>query len=195
MADVKRITQERGHNLLRMGWRDLLVLGEVLQVRARMAGLLQARGDHRSLRTKGAERMIDDGRNTHDAGGLWDDAEIISSYSRAQAIKDGVLVDVTPWAKEAGFRFPVAVTSAVWHEYIVPDKHPNAAGQSEKGSMMDVFTMLHWAIRASKGPSDLLYFKVVFTLAGQQRTITLKSHCGPGDNAEPVITIMKPDED
>ena len=31
--------------------------------------------------------------------GFWDDAEIISSYTRAQAIEDGVLVDVTDTAK------------------------------------------------------------------------------------------------
>jgi hypothetical protein len=33
--------------------------------------------------------------------------EVIFSYIRAQAIADRVLVDVTPTALEAGFRFPV----------------------------------------------------------------------------------------
>ena len=45
--------------------------------------------------------------------GFWDDAEVISSYSRAQAIEDGVLVDVSTVAKEAGIKFPVAMTAAV----------------------------------------------------------------------------------
>jgi hypothetical protein len=27
------------------------------------------------------------------------------------------------------------------------------------------------------------------------KTITLKAACGPGDNREPVITVMFPDED
>ena len=139
--------------------------------------------------------MIDNGQDAQGKGGFWDDAELVSSYSRAQAIEDGVLVDVSEWAREAGFRFPVAVTSAVWHEYIVPDGHPRAAGQTEKGRMMDVFTMLHFAIKATKEATDLIYFKVIFTLAGRQRTVTLKSHCGPGDTAAPVITLMKPDED
>lgn len=39
---------------------------------------------------------------------------VIHSYSRAQAIEDGVLVDVSSMAKEAGFIWPVAVTAAVW---------------------------------------------------------------------------------
>jgi hypothetical protein len=29
----------------------------------------------------------------------------------------------------------------------------------------------------------------------KQETVQLKAVCGPGDNAEPVITIMLPDED
>jgi len=29
----------------------------------------------------------------------------------------------------------------------------------------------------------------------QPRAVTLKAVCGPGDNLEPVITIMTPDED
>jgi hypothetical protein len=39
--------------------------------------------------------------------------EIIFSYARAQAIADRVLVDVTPAALQAGFRFPVALTAAL----------------------------------------------------------------------------------
>jgi hypothetical protein len=47
--------------------------------------------------------------------------EQIHSYSRAQAIADGVLVDVT--AKEAGFKYqPVALTRAVFDLYVkVPE--------------------------------------------------------------------------
>ena len=37
--------------------------------------------------------------------------DIISTYTRAQAIKDGVLIDVSSTAKEAGFEWPVAITA------------------------------------------------------------------------------------
>src|SRR5262249_4146387 len=33
---------------------------------------------------------------------------------RADALRDGVLIDVTPTAREAGFRYPVALTAATW---------------------------------------------------------------------------------
>ena len=40
--------------------------------------------------------------------------DVISTYTRAQAIEDGVLIDAGNIAQEAGFQWPVAVTSAVW---------------------------------------------------------------------------------
>lgn len=43
--------------------------------------------------------------------------EPIYIYTRKQAIEDGVLIDVTETAKEAGFKVPVAVTCAL-HEII-----------------------------------------------------------------------------
>ncbi len=39
----------------------------------------------------------------------------ISAYSRAQAIEDGILVDVSDTAREAGFNIPVAITRTVWN--------------------------------------------------------------------------------
>jgi hypothetical protein len=35
----------------------------------------------------------------------WEKMEVIHSYSRTQALEDGVLVDISPLAKEAGFKF------------------------------------------------------------------------------------------
>ena len=48
------------------------------------------------------------------------DMPVIFSYTRAQAIEDGVLIDLTEWAKETGFRYPVACTTAVWNDYVAP---------------------------------------------------------------------------
>ena len=40
--------------------------------------------------------------------------EVIFGYTRRQAIDDGVLVDVTEMAREAGFSWPFAMTAEVW---------------------------------------------------------------------------------
>jgi hypothetical protein len=44
------------------------------------------------------------------------DPKLISSYARSEseALADGVLVDVTETAREAGFVIPVALTRAAW---------------------------------------------------------------------------------
>jgi len=67
----------------------------------------------------------------------FDDADIISSYSRAEAIADGALVDITPTAKEAGFTVPVALTAAV-RARLEPSECDPKIGQSLQGRLLDV---------------------------------------------------------
>ena len=128
---------------------------------------------------------------------LFENAPVIFSYTRAQAIEDGVLVDLTVWAKETGFRIPVACTATVRHQYIVPPEGTKELGQSERGRTHDLLWMLFNAIKASTSSGgDALLFKVVFLQAPQQHeTVTFKAVCGPGDKGEAVLTVMLPDED
>mgnify|MGYP001580176132 FL=1 len=124
-------------------------------------------------------------------GGLeWN---MISTYTRTQALEDGYLVDVTETAKEAGIRYPVAVTRAVWDDIIAPDPRARGWGQSEAGRLWDVLWMLRQAAR--RGGEIIHYQLSVIMKERQRRTITLTAICGPGDNGEPVITIMLPGED
>jgi hypothetical protein len=127
--------------------------------------------------------------------GFWDDAEVISAYSRAQAIEDGVLVDVSEVAREAGIKFPVALTSTVWGQYVeVPE---GVTAQDETGRLWDIL----WMLRCNAGRGgDTLFFKLYVRNHNRERLdrrdlVTLKAVCGPGDTPEPVITIMLPDED
>jgi len=123
-------------------------------------------------------------------------APLIYSYSRKQAIEDGVLIDLSTWARETGFTIPVACTAAVWNQYVVPTESSRAAGQSERGRAHDLLWMLYLAIKKQPGAADLLMYEVIFlNAAGKQETVTLKAMCGPGDHAEPVITVMLPNED
>ena len=46
------------------------------------------------------------------------DWNFIYSYTRAQALADGVLIDVTAQAKTLGFRVPVAVTDNLYNGYV-----------------------------------------------------------------------------
>ena len=125
----------------------------------------------------------------------FDDAPIIHRYTRAQAIEDGVLVDLTEWARETGFSIPVACTAGVWNGYVIPPEETRELGQSERGRGHDLVWMLYCAIRRSAG-GDELRFRVLFLqTARKHKTVTFKAVCGPGDRGEPVLTIMMPDED
>ena len=117
---------------------------------------------------------------------------VVYSYTRAQAIEDGVLVDISELAKEAGFKFPVAVTCRVFE--LLNDTYQ--AGQSFEGRAWDVLMVLRFEIKKSGG-SDTVYFSPHFNTKdhSQPRPYKLWSKCGPGDDAEPVITVMFTDED
>ena len=74
---------------------------------------------------------------------------IISAYTRQQAISDGILVDVTTTAKEAGFSIPVALTRTVWTRLVaLPEGYRGF--QDESGRLWDVLHMArHYALAAS----------------------------------------------
>jgi hypothetical protein len=117
---------------------------------------------------------------------------VIVAYTRADALRDGVLVDVTETAREMGYRVPVAVTRAVWVGVVEPDETP---GQSVEGRLWDVLWMLHYAIKTRPRAGSLVRYQLYATIGGFSRLVTLKAVIGPGDEGEPVITIMEPDED
>jgi hypothetical protein len=126
----------------------------------------------------------------------WD---VIYSYSRAQALSDGVLVDVSKMAREAGIRFPVAVTSAVWGNYVaVP---PGVECQDEAGRLWDILFMFAMRVRSNNRAkpgdnADTITFALLVRNNNERPSrVDLKAVCGPGDDAEPVITIMLPEED
>lgn len=125
---------------------------------------------------------------------LFDGAPVIYAYTRAQAIDDGVLVDVSATAVEAGIRYPVALTCRVWNEIVEPDEESAKQGQDAAGRLWDVLCMFrHGALGSPSG--DTLIYGLYVVRDGRQEFVSLKAVCGPGDTAEPVITIMFPDED
>ena len=123
------------------------------------------------------------------------DDVVIISYTREQAIADGVLIDVTETAKEAGFLFPVAITCAAWNQYIVPSEPLKEMGQSVDGRLWDMLMMLRQYSLSSNGESEMIFIFIVLNEKIEHQIVKLKSICHPGDNLEPVITVMLPNED
>ena len=126
---------------------------------------------------------------------IFENADVIHSYTRAEAIKDGELIDVTETAKEAGFRYPVAITRNLWYSHVEPNEKAKSYGQDVQGRLWDVLWMLRVAIRTRVG--EHINYQVIFQNGPGNRnrhTVTLWSICGPGDDREPVITIMLPED-
>ncbi len=127
---------------------------------------------------------------------MFENADLIHRYTRAEAIRDGVLIDVSATAREAGFTYPVALTAAAWARCVaVP---PGVLCQDEAGRLWDVLTMLRFAVHRQSNAASEVRFGVQVRNDNRERTpplVRLKALCGPGDQGEPVVTVLMPDED
>ena len=124
---------------------------------------------------------------------------VIHSYTRAQAIGDGMLVDVSEVAREAGFTRHTVLTRSVWEGCVAWDNADERAYQDESGRLWDVLFMARMAATRAGALTDRVTYKVARIPSGQQATtpeeVELVLHIGPGDAGEPVLTIMWPGED
>jgi hypothetical protein len=145
-----------------------------------------------------AEDLLLDARKREESTAMQDDEHpifgpVISRHTRAEAIQDGDLIDVSEMAQEAGITYPTAVTSALWADYVrVPE---GVTCQDEQGRLWDILNMFRFATKKNKG-KDILRFEVLVRNDNRKpKLVSLKAICGPGDTWDPVITIMLPDED
>ncbi|WP_063534965.1 DUF6573 family protein [Burkholderia sp. MSMB1589WGS] len=126
--------------------------------------------------------------------------EVIYRYTRSQALADGVLVDITETARQAGFRVPVAMTAAAWSKAIAWSDADSArqTHQDERGRLWDVVWMGYMAARRVSAGCRVPFQLYVVPRGGaaiRPKLMTLHMVIGPGDEGEPVITIMNPNED
>jgi len=86
--------------------------------------------------------------------------DVIYSYTRAQAIEDGVLIDPGSMAKEAGFNWPVAITADAWADCVIWEEGDSRQQlhQDQSGRLWDVLFMASHAIRTAKDSGDQILF-------------------------------------
>jgi len=126
---------------------------------------------------------------------LFKDAEIISTYTRAQAIDDGVLFDITGYAREAGFTVSVAITTGVF-SVLKPSEELEKEGQDFVGRMWDMLWILRHEIRRSEWTDTTVFEPLMLkTPGGKPVPVKMWAKAGPGDQMEMVITIMLEGED
>lgn len=121
----------------------------------------------------------------------------IHVYTRSQALEDGVLVDVTTIAREAGFRIPVAMSYAAWADAVewTEVNSKRQTQQDQESRLWDVLWMAYLAARSNAQVSRKAFQLLRVPRHGRPRLTTLHMQIGPGDEGKPVITIMLPNED
>lgn len=141
-----------------------------------------------------------DSINHHDVNSDFFD-EIIHAYTRAQAIEDGALVDVSLRASQAGFKYPMAITRAAYDVYIDwNDEDSKRQGyQNSVGRLWDILFNLRLLINRMPPKGGLFTFLCIprglYSKLNMPVSVQLKVLIGLGDNSEPVITIMLPNQD
>ena len=131
---------------------------------------------------------------------MFEESDVVFRYTRKQAIADGVLVDLMQpetesLVKEAGFKWPIAITASAFSAAVCPLGESLPEGQDLKGRLWDLLQKLRLAARSSPPHSDRVHFQVLVWDGKRHQTVRLWSLRGPGDQGEPVLTVMLEGED
>lgn len=120
---------------------------------------------------------------------------VIYSYTQKMAIEDGVLIPVDPEiCQEAGIKIPVIIGNRLWYEWInVPEGLEGI--QDLEGRLWDTLYMFTFAVKRKRITGTTGKYTVIYTDENQKQVeIEILAVCGPGDNGEPTITLMLPEE-
>lgn len=119
----------------------------------------------------------------------------VHSYTRAQALSDGTLMDASGPARMVGFKLPVGVTAAVWADCVLWDPYAEVVPQNVVQRLWDLLSAARQAMDGAP-EANLLHYELARIPPGgtQPEQVELTVHTGSGDNGEPVITIMQPGE-
>lgn len=115
--------------------------------------------------------------------------EYISIYTRQQAIKDGIFVDVSQVAKEWGFKIPVAVTSNLFHTHIKKED------ETETGKRLSAFLgVLRMKIHESKEQGNMLCTKIAFLGTEEPIDIWAVVEGQSPTDPSPAMNVMLPED-
>ncbi len=120
--------------------------------------------------------------------------EVISVYTRKQALADEVLVDITEVARANRFKVPTAVTAGLF-AIIKPTEELEALGESLDGRLRCVLRLLFRAIRKAAKDCERISFSVAFqTALDRIETVGVLAVMGPDDDMRPCLTIGLPED-
>ena len=121
---------------------------------------------------------------------IFTEADIISVYTRADALRDGVLVNISalfPITRRL-YKYPIAFTASIWN-IIETCGHENPLGE--------VLAILIASQRNITTPIDEAchLFGVILEGSAPQERWTFKIQVHASDDFSPCITVMQENED
>jgi hypothetical protein len=124
---------------------------------------------------------------------------IIHTYTRKQAIEDGVLMDLTRpgfdrLLKMLGIKIHTVMTATAFGQVVTRDFDSDHAGQAIGNTLMVLAAFRKEVDRKMRAKENI--DRVYFTVPGlDNQDVELWALIGPGDEGEPVLTIMLVGED
>ena len=126
--------------------------------------------------------------------GIYAHTPELRGHTRAQALADEALIDVTAAGKEVGFKLPVAISEAL-HNRLTPTKAEADLGQDYDGRLWDVLWLAAFTNQLADRGTEVVTFTIVQqeveAKSGQLHKVDLRLRavCNPGDEGKPVVTI------
>ena len=116
--------------------------------------------------------------------------EYIYTYTRQDAINDGIFVDVSEVAKELGFNIPVAITSNLFNTYIKKET------ETETNRRLKIFLRITWeniSLHPQRDTLTLLTTKAYFDDKTPTDVWIALEAQSPTDPS-PAINILLPED-
>ena len=126
-----------------------------------------------------------------------EDFEIVHMYTRANALEDGVLINLNAIDEiadlvQSHYKFPVDLTESVWA--IVCAAVDDDEGCNDLAGVIHDLLFMSKACYEEINQSERI-FKVLIHLNGELKEYRFKAVFGPDETWAPVVTIMLPLED
>lgn len=111
-----------------------------------------------------------------------------------QALETGVLIDVTPTAKQLGFSFPVTVTKPLWDVGIAPVKTLSQEDQANR--LRDVLMAFRLRLATQPTVSPLIDFPALLAFPPNSvpQPIPLFALIQPDEENRATVTLLLPNE-
>lgn len=124
-------------------------------------------------------------------------SELNSAYtfSRARAIEDGVLIDVSKHAKDIGIRYPTALSAELWAESIAtPFDNETEEESTEDSRVKNLLEAAILQLEGTRNKCGRFSYRVTRSVS-ESRELDLMVAISPGDDGREVLTVMFPHED